>query len=103
MKEGGSLKEYLPLLIPFFGGIAVETANFFITRAVLKKQGGATAALALRSLLAAGYLIAVYFIAKALTPDPGRYLIAAAVGASVGLLVFTILLMSSLKGGGANG
>ena len=98
------MKEYLPLLIPFFGGIAVETANYFITRAALKKQSGASAAIALRSLLVTGFLAAVFFIARAVTSDPGRYLIAAAVGASVGLLVFTVLLMrSSQKGGGENG
>lgn len=98
------MKELLPLLLPFLGGIAIETANFFITRAVLSRQNGAPIAVPLRALLAGGYMVAVYFIARALTPDPGKYLIAAAVGASVGLLIFTILLMrSSLKGGGGNG
>lgn len=98
------MKALLPLLIPFFGGVAIETVNFLITRAVLKKQNGAAFAVPLRALLAGGYMVAVYFIARAVTPDPGKYLIAAAVGASAGLLVFTILLMrSSLKGGGENG
>ena len=94
----------LTAAVGFAGGFAVEFVNWLLTRSALERGSGAAMILPLRCVLAAGYLALLYLAGGALGADTTVLLIAAAVGLSAGLIVFTLLLMrNNGKDGGTNG
>lgn len=96
------MKEYWPAVIAFVCGVLMEFANYLITRAVLSGKGSALAVLPVRTIIAGGFIAALYFIGKAAGTDLTRLMIGGAAGASVGLIVFTAKLLKG-KESGANG
>ncbi|MBO4562739.1 MAG: hypothetical protein J5772_03920 [Clostridia bacterium] len=94
------MKTILPALLAFAGGVLTSFINDLITRAAIKRGGGMYLAMPLRTLTAAGYLAALYFISGKLGIDPLFTLIPGAVGHTAGLIFFTSRL---LKDRGAEG
>ena len=98
------MKDVLPLCATFAAGIAVELVNYLITRSALSQKKDVFLIFPLRTIIAGAFLIALYFTAKALGLDVTSCMIAGAVGASVGLIAFTAILMrNNKKGGGKDG
>ncbi|MBO4385377.1 MAG: hypothetical protein J5854_08195 [Clostridia bacterium] len=87
------MKEILPAVIAFSGGALAEFVNYLITRSALGKKSGVYMILPLRTLVAGGCLAAIYFIGRALKLDLTVFMIAGALGATAGLIVFTLLLI----------
>ena len=96
--------DILPLVAAFFAGVAVEFLNYLITRSAISDGKNTPFVFPLRALIAAAFLAALYFTAKALAIDVTACVIAGAVGATVALAAFTALLMkNNKKGGGGDG
>ena len=87
----------LPALAAFSGGVLVSFINSRITRSALKKGRNPVLILPLRTLITAAYLTGVYLISVKLGADPAYTLIAAALGATLGLVIFTARLMPQLQ------
>lgn len=87
------MKDILPAVLAFLGGVLAEFANFIITRAALGKKSGVYMILPLRTLIAGGFIAAIYFIGMALKLDMTVFMISGALGATVGLIVFTLMLI----------
>lgn len=78
-------------------GLAVEFVNGRITKRALGRKGNPLAILPVRAALAVGFLVLVYFVSKHFGLDPAAPLICAALGASVGLALFTARLIGAPK------
>lgn len=94
------MKELLPAALAFAGGMLMEFINYIITGSALEREAGAMFILPLRTLIAAGFIAALYFIGKALGLDPAVFMTGGALGATAGLILFTLLLKKKQKGGG---
>ena len=94
------MKDVLFPVLAFVLGAAVEFVNFLLTSSALRKKKDALMIFPLRTVIAAGFLILLYFAAKALGLNVTACMIAGAVGASAGLAVFSMLLMKDNKKGG---
>ena len=98
------MKDVLPLCAAFSAGIAVELVNFLITRSAINGKKDVFVIFPLRTIIAGAFLAALYFTVKALGLDVTACMIAGAVGASVGLVLFMAILMrNNRKGGGKDG
>ena len=94
----------IPIVIAFAAGAAAEFINYLLTRSALGKNKNVSLIFPLRTLITAAFLAAIYFGSKALSLDTAYCMIAAALGATAGLAVFTFLLIKdNKKGGGTNG
>ena len=93
------MKELLPAALAFAGGVLIEFINYVITGFALKKGTGAAFILPLRILIAAGFIAALYFIGAACGLDTTVFMAAGALGATAGLILFTLLLRKKQKGG----
>ena len=92
------------LVIAFAAGVAAEFINYLLTKTALEKKQNVGAIFPLRTLVAAAFLAALYFVSKALALDATACMISGALGASAGLAAFTLILMkNNKKGGGTDG
>ena len=86
------MKEFLPAALAFSGGVLAEFVNYLITRSALGKKSGVYMILPLRTLVAGAFVAALYFIGKALDLNVTVFMIAGALGATAGLIAFTLML-----------
>ncbi|MCR5808990.1 MAG: hypothetical protein K6G56_05455 [Clostridiales bacterium] len=86
------MKELIPPVLAFAGGVFTGYINFLITRAALKREASGYAVMPARTLVTAGFITALYFTGRALGLKLAPFLIAGAAGATMGLIVFTLLL-----------
>lgn len=96
------MKELLPPAVAFICGVLAGYINFLITRAALKREAG-FAVMPLRTLVTAGFITALYFTGRALGLKLAPFLIAGALGLTLGLIVFTAVLMRRKDGKEADG
>ncbi|MBO4849021.1 MAG: hypothetical protein J5586_07715 [Clostridia bacterium] len=102
------MEKIIPAAAAFVGGALISYLNSLITRAALKKGAGMVYMMPVRTLIAAGFLAALYFISVKAGFDPVSTLIAGAVGHTAGLVFFTLRQMKARGDGsgeedGANG
>ena len=98
------MKDVLPAAVAFIAGFAVEYANYAITRSALKKDRDMVTVFPLRTIITAAFFAILYFASRAIVKNVTVCMIAAALGATAGLVIFTMLLMNhNKKGGGTNG
>ena len=93
------MKDILPAALAFAGGMLTEFINYLITRAALKRETGLNFILPIRTIIAACFIAALYFIGKGAGVDIAVLLIAGALGATAGLVLFTLMLKKNGKGG----
>lgn len=79
--------------LAFLGGAAVSALNFWINLRALRKNPAALANLSiLRQALSAGYLFAVFLLARVLPWDYLPLLLGAAIGLTVPSVLFSLRL-----------
>lgn len=82
---------WLAIILAFVGGLAVSFLNFVIMRLMLKKGTEGAGAMSVRTVVMAGFFVALFFIARALDLNLTQVLISGAVGATIGLVVFSVI------------
>lgn len=99
------MERWIPALAAFALGVLTAYVNSRITKAALNKGKNPAAILPLRTLVSAGFIIIVFLISEKLKLDITYTLIGAALGATLGLIVFTVRLMPGIIGaqGGEEG
>lgn len=97
------MKELLPPAVAFICGVLAGYINFLITRAALKREASGYAVMPARTLVTAGFITALYFTGRALGLKLAPFLIAGALGLTLGLIVFTAVLMRRKDGKEADG
>ena len=80
------------VILAFIGGLAISFVNFIIMRIMLKKGAEGAGAMSVRTVVMAGFFVALFFIAKALEIELIPFLIAGAIGATIGLVVFSVVM-----------
>lgn len=83
----------LPFAIAFAAGLLASFVDYLVSRATMHKDSAKYYATPLRTIIACVFVAALYIIGNALKIKLVPFLISGAVGATVGLIVFTILLM----------
>lgn len=89
------MEKLLPAALAFVAGAGVSFVNYLIAKSAMKKGGFGL--MPLRTLLLAALALALYLIGKKLEIGPGPLLIGGAVGATLGLIVSTAVLIRSAK------
>lgn len=97
------MERVLTLAIPFIAGVAVSFINYLVSRAALRRNKDSALIFPLRTVFAAGFLILVYFVSKSLALSVNACLISGALGVTVGITVFTMILIKNDRGGDDNG
>ena len=92
------------IFVAFAVGIAAEFINYLITRSTLKKKKEKALIVSFRAFVSSAVLILLYFSAGALNINAAKCVISYAIGATIGLVVFTFLLIrENRRGGGSDG
>ncbi|MBE6613926.1 MAG: hypothetical protein E7631_01295 [Ruminococcaceae bacterium] len=85
-------------LVTFFTGFLIAYINYLMMKKGTDKSGTAALLLPLlRTLISAGYLVAVFFLAPLTPCDPIWLLAGAAAGLTLPMFFFTFLLIRQLK------
>ena len=85
-------------LVTFFAGFLIAYINYLMMRKSSGKPGAAASLLPLlRTLISAGYLVAVFLLAPLTPCDPIWLLAGAAAGLTLPMFFFTFLLIRQLK------
>ena len=87
------MDKILPYAIAFAAGLLAAFVDYLVSRATAKKNSAKYYATPVRTLIACVFVAGLYVAAKLLGIDRLPFLISGAVGATVGLIVFTILLV----------
>ena len=98
------MKYTLFIIAAAIGGVVISYINYLILKSALKNSTDKRAFYIspLRSVLAAAYLFAIYFLANKLGFSTIGPLIAGAIGLTFSLFVFTKMLLSIQKGNNDN-
>lgn len=81
---------FVGIALAFAGGALIAAANYFVSRAVMRKKKNAFSAVSpLRQLFGVAYLVALYFLADVLPWDATPLLVGGAFGITLPLLFFT--------------
>ena len=101
-KEGSPAESILTALAAFAGGALISWVNFLLLRALMKAKGetGISLASPLRMLMSAAYLLILYYVGKHTELNLTALLVGGALGLTVTLLLFTILLTGKMNGQG---
>lgn len=98
------MEKFIPYAIAFAAGLLASFIDFLVSRATMKKESAKYYATPVRTVIACVFVAGLYIAAKLLGIERLPFLISGVIGATIGLVVFTILLLkSNRKDGGENG
>ena len=82
---------WLPLILAGIAGLLVSFINCIILRSMLKRKK-TSGMNVVRTGITAVFMLALYFIGRALSLDVIKFIIAGAIGETIGLIAFSVLL-----------
>ncbi len=98
------MDKILPYALAFAAGLLASFVDYLVSRATVKKDSAKYYATPIRTAIACVFVAGLYIAAKFLGVERLPFLISGAVGATIGLVAFTVLLLKSeRKDGGKNG
>ena len=91
--------EWFPCICAFVGGIAVSLVDYALMKKAMGEPDKLTVLLLLRTFIAAAAIALLYFIGKWTGVSLVPFMIAGALGLTLGLVVTTLILMKQQRGG----
>lgn len=91
--------EWFPCICAFIGGVGVSLIDFALMRKALSKPDKMNVFLLVRTAVSALAVALLYFIGRAAGLSLVPFMIAGALGLTVGLIVTTALLMKKQRSG----
>lgn len=99
------MEKILPYAIAFLAGLLASFTDYIVSRATMKKDSAKYYAAPVRTVIACVFVAGLYIAAKLLGIERLPFLLSGVAGATIGLIVFTVLLLKGARkdGGGPAG